>query len=534
MVDGVRRPSAISNAPGRRHLSLAPLVVIISVVGVALTGTAAWTSRHLDQVTEQRLLDQQTKQAGAVLSTAVLLIELPLANAVAVLSHSPQGQTVEAQRLLAKSVGAQQTFVTASIWQRQGRTIRRMDTVGARPALPPTSPTTHALLASAFGKKTFTVTAVAVGTQRRIVYVLADPGSGYVVYAERAVPADRRAPVASNSAFAELHYAIYLGRPTPSNLSTTDVNPADLPFRGATSMVTVPFGDSDLTLITSAHGHLGATLSKWLPLLLLLGGLFLTAAAVVVSRLLDQRRRAAEHNAAIAVGMSERLQRALLPLKIPPVPQLEVAVEYVAGDAGVAIGGDWYSFVALDPDHYGFVVGDVSGRGIDAVAVMARARFTLRAYLLRGDSPEVALSASSHHFDINDDDHIATTIVGIGNWRTGEVSVANAGHCRPLIVSSQGARFADVATGPPLGTGPYSYRPTSFTLTPGDTVFCYTDGLVERRTENIDAGMDRLAAVVAEVKERSVQDVVAHAVSTMRSAHVDDDIAILAFRWIGA
>lgn len=518
----------------RRHLSPGPLVAIISIVGVALTGTAAWTAQHLDHVTEQRLLDQQTKQAGAVLSTAVLLVQLPLVNALEVVSHGSGGQTASVERLLSKSVGPQQLFVTASIWHRQGRSVRVMATVGAKPALPTTAPSTRALVERAFGKKTFTVAAVSVGSQRRIVYALADPASGYVVYAERALPANRRAPVASDSAFAELHYAIYLGPPTPANLSTTDVDPAHLPFRGTTSSVSLPFGDTELTLVTSPRGHLGAALSQSLWLFLLLGGLLLTAAAVAVSRLLDQRRRAAEESASIAVGMSERLQRALLPLKIPQVPQLEVAVEYVAGDTGVAIGGDWYSFVALDPDHYGFVVGDVSGRGIDAVAVMARARFTLRAYLLRGDSPDAALSASSHHFDINADDHIATTIVGIGNWRTGEVSVANAGHCRPLILGSQGATFVDVATGPPLGTGPFSYQATSFVLSPGETVFCYTDGLVERRTEDLDTGMNRLAAAVAEVREDSVQDVVAHALAAMRSRHVEDDIAVLAFRWIGA
>lgn len=533
MLARIGRPQLSRRQP-RRHLAPRMLVVVISVVGIAVTGSAAWTAQHLDHVTEQRLLEQQTKQAGAVLSTAVLLIQEPLANAIAVLSESPRGQTAPAVRLLSKSVGGQQPFVTVSIWQRQGGRVRQVSTMGAKPALSPTAPATRALVARAFGKKTFTVAAVTVGSQRRIVYVLADQASGYAVYGERALPADRRAPVASNSAFSELHYAIYLGPATPADLSSTDVDPAELPLTGTTASISVPFGDTVLTLVTSPHGHLGAGLSQWLPLFLLLGGLFLTAGAVGVSRLLDQRRREAEDSAAIAVGMSERLQRALLPPKIPRVPQVEVAVAYVAGDAGVAIGGDWYSFVALDPDHYGFVVGDVSGRGIDAVAVMARARFTLRAYLLRGDPPEVALSASSHHFDINADDHIATTIVGIGNWRTGEVSVANAGHCRPLIVGSQGARFADVATGPPLGTGPFAYQPTSFVLNPGDTVFCYTDGLVERRTEDLDTGMNRLANVVAGIREAPVDDLVQQTVAAMRSAHADDDIAVLAFRWTGA
>lgn len=510
-------------------------MVIISGVGLLLTCSAAWTAQHLDQVTEQRLLQQQTKEAGAVLSTAVLLIQQPLATVLQIQSMNPPGDLAPVERLLSKSVGAPNLFVTASIWQRKGGHVRRLATVGAQPALSVSSPATQEFLNAAFDKKTFIAAAVSVGAQRRLAYALADPASGSVVYAERAIPADRRAPAASNSAFAELHYAIYLGKATTlAALSTTDVDPAKLPFTGNTATVTVAFGGTVLTLVTSARGHIGAPLSQWLPLLLLIGGVVLTATAVGISRLLDERRRAAEDNAAIATGMSVQLQRALLPSKLPEIPQLEVAVEYVAGDAGAAIGGDWYSIVAVDSEHYGFVVGDVSGRGIDAVAVMAQARFTLRAYLLRGDRPDVALSASSHQFDINIDGHIVTTILGVGNWRTGEVTVANAGHCRPLIVGTHGARFVDIATGPPLGTGPFLYEASSFVLSPGETVFCYTDGLVERRTEDIDTGMDRLAGVVADAAQHPLPDVVENTVRTMRSEQAEDDIAVLAFRWIGS
>ncbi|MGN6160840.1 MAG: PP2C family protein-serine/threonine phosphatase [Marmoricola sp.] len=519
--------------PGVRRLLPQPLVIIISVVGLVLTSAASWTALHLDHVTERRLLQQQTKQAGSVLSTAVLLIQQPLVNALAVQTSTP-GMTASTERLLSKSVGASGQFVDASIWQRRGGTVHRIVTLGAKPAMSTAAPATQAFLQASYSKKTFSVTTVLVGTQRRIVYALADPRTGYLIFAERALPANRRAPVASDSAFAELHYAIYVGPATLANLSTTDVDPAALPLKGITATVVVPFGDTELTLTTSRHGHLGAALSQWLWLILLIAGLVLTGGTVFISRLLDERRRNAEEHAEIATGMSERLQRALLPLTIPSVPQLEVAVEYLAGDTGVAIGGDWYSFVALGPDHYGFVVGDVSGRGIDAVAVMARARFTIRAYLLRGDSPEVALSASSHHFDINDDQHIATTIVGIGNWRTGEVTVANAGHCRPLIIGADGPRFHDTKTGPPLGTGPFAYETTSFVLSPGDIVLCYTDGLIERRNETIDTGMRRLATVVASTAQESVEQIVQRTVRTMRTEQHADDTAVLAFRWLGA
>jgi serine phosphatase RsbU (regulator of sigma subunit) len=70
---------------------------------------------------------------------------------------------------------------------------------------------------------------------------------------------------------------------------------------------------------------------------------------------------------------------------------MEVSSEYVAGAQGIDIGGDWYSAIPVGDETFAFVVGDVSGNGVDAVAEMARARFTLRAYLFDGNGPATAL-----------------------------------------------------------------------------------------------------------------------------------------------
>ena len=152
-----------------------------------------------------------------------------------------------------------------------------------------------------------------------------------------------------------------------------------------------------------------------------------------------------------------QLQRALLPQILPTIRDFEVASAYVAGAEGVDIGGDWYSVIGTDDDQFAFVVGDVSGRGLDAVAVMAHARFTLRAYLIDGDTPEVALEKCSHQFDITVDHHMTTALVGVGNARTGEIRVASAGHPLPLLISDDDTQFVSIPVGPPLGTGPASY-----------------------------------------------------------------------------
>jgi serine phosphatase RsbU (regulator of sigma subunit) len=314
-------------------------------------------------------------------------------------------------------------------------------------------------------------------------------------------------------------------------LTTTNVEASSLPFTGPTVTQRIPFGDTELTLVTSARGHLGAPLSHQLPLILAGVGLVLTLVAFGVSRLLVRRRQKAEDSAAFAVALSERLQRALLPLAIPDIDNLEFAVEYAAGTRGVDIGGDWYSIIGVDDDQFAFVIGDVSGKGIDAVAVMARARFTLRAYLLRGDSPNVALSMAARQFDVIQDGHIVTTMVGIGNRRTGEVTVANAGHCQPALLRAGEVSFLEPITGPPLGTVHVSYEPTTFAMESGDTLFFYTDGLIERRGEGIDTGMHRLSTTLASAGSVSVAALVDHAVRSLRSSDAEDDVAVLAFRW---
>ncbi len=209
---------------------------------------------------------------------------------------------------------------------------------------------------------------------------------------------------------------------------------------------------------------------------------------------------------------------------------MEVAAEYVAGGHGIDIGGDWYSAIALDDDTFGFVVGDVSGHGIDAVAEMARARFTLRAYLFDGASPEAALEKCARQFDISTDGHLVTALVGVGNRRTGDVTVASAGHPPPVLLSEGTATFVDVSPGVPLGAGRSSYRSTTFTMSPGSTLIVYTDGLVERRGEAIEAGMQRLLGTVEPVAGLPLADLIDAALTAHEHNEVADDVAVLALR----
>ena len=537
----------------RRPRRIAATIVLI---GVALTLVSAWAAARIDRNTEQRLLDVQTRQAGTVLSTAVTVIEQPLDAALGV-SRAAVGAGAVGDRgsarafeiFMADRVGPGKTFQTASLWSRRGSDLRRLATVGVQPVMPPDAPDTLAHLREAFGKTTTTVRFVRSGGRIHVVYVRADPTQDRVVYAERLIAANRRAPVDKDSAFSELHYAIYLGRHvTDDALSTTDVDPATLPLDGRTSRTSVPFGDNVLTLTTKARHHLGAPLGQQLPWLLLATGLLLTAVAARAGLQVERGRQTAEEDAATITSLYQRaetlfaqqrelfvsLQRALLPHVNPRIPNIEIASEYVAGARGLDIGGDWFSIIDLpDGARFGFVVGDVSGHGIDAVAVMAHARFTIRAYLMDVDDPAAVLEKCAPQFDILTDGHMVTALVGVGDWRTGRVTLASAGHPPPVLITEDGPSLVDLTPGRPLGTGAGGYSTTVVSLPAGATLFCFTDGLVERRGEDIDAGLERLAGVLAQVADRPVDEVVAHALSTLRHDDAADDIATLAIRWTG-
>ncbi|MGA9103527.1 PP2C family protein-serine/threonine phosphatase [Aeromicrobium sp.] len=544
--DGYIRPDGRDAAAARVPKHPLRAVAIISIVGFALTVLSTWGVARTDENTEQRLLQVQSKQAAAVLSSAALVVQQPMKAALDVQAFAEGGRASVFERGMGTSVGTDEgQFVSASLWhQEQGR-IRNVAKLGVSPGVDGSGPDGQAFLGRALKASTAVVQRVDVGGQVRLAWALVDPETGYVVYAERAVPADRRSRVDRDSAFADLSYAIYIGKGTDlADLSTTDVDPADLPLKGVTYRTEVPFADTVITLVTSPRRHLGSPLSQRLPLILGVGGLLLTIIAALVARQLVRARSEAEANTETITALYERddvlheeqrslfvrLQRALLPQVIPDIPQIEIASEYVAGAQGVDIGGDWYSVIAVDDDHFAFVVGDVSGHGVDAVAVMAHARFTLRAYLVDGDSPQQALEKCSRQFDISVDDHMVTAIVGIGNWRSGEMVMANAGHPPPLLVTDGQTEYVSIPAGPPLGIGPSSYESTTVTMTGGSTLILYTDGLIERRTEDIDTGMRRLADVVGPIASDPVEALVDQVLTSLRDEDAADDIAVLALR----
>jgi CheY-like chemotaxis protein len=205
------------------------------------------------------------------------------------------------------------------------------------------------------------------------------------------------------------------------------------------------------------------------------------------------RRYEQEHLAA------HTLQSTLLPAALPPAPGLRVAVRYLPGTRGAEVGGDWYDLVSHPSGASILAVGDVSGHDMGAAAAMGAVRSGLRALMRHADDPASLVELVQLSWDDLAVDRMATLVVVFVDGKTGEFTVASAGHPPPLLVPAVGRpRFLPVEPAPPLGCPPGRVGSYRGELEPGDLILLYSDGLIESREESIDAGLDHLAEMAAQ------------------------------------
>jgi serine phosphatase RsbU (regulator of sigma subunit)/anti-sigma regulatory factor (Ser/Thr protein kinase) len=201
-------------------------------------------------------------------------------------------------------------------------------------------------------------------------------------------------------------------------------------------------------------------------------------------------------------------QRALVPEEAYAAT-LDVAARYEPAEDLVTVGGDWFDVFDLDEHRMGLAVGDVVGNGIGAAAVMGRLRSALRAITLVVGDPGVALDQLDR-FAADVRGALGTTVVlAVFDRRDGTLRYANAGHPPPVLFRGGRADLLDAARSRPLGIELAGAAPrvaAEVALGPGDLFVAYSDGLVERRTEVIDAGIERLRAAVAAGHADPIED----------------------------
>ncbi|WP_210571120.1 SpoIIE family protein phosphatase [Streptomyces sp. GESEQ-4] len=206
----------------------------------------------------------------------------------------------------------------------------------------------------------------------------------------------------------------------------------------------------------------------------------------------DRLRQAHAREREVALA----LQEAMLPAR-RQVGDQRAAVRYRPAVGALNVCGDWYDLVDLvGGNRIGVSVGDVVGHGLEAAGVMGQLRSALTATSRVADGPAQALDVLGRYAHVVDGAESATAVTTFIDFDAHTITYSSAGHPPPALLHPDGrVEFLDRATDPPLDARPSPIpRPEArITFTEGATLVLYTDGLIERRREDIDTGLSRLA-----------------------------------------
>ncbi|WP_069767999.1 PP2C family protein-serine/threonine phosphatase [Streptomyces sp. LUP30] len=240
-----------------------------------------------------------------------------------------------------------------------------------------------------------------------------------------------------------------------------------------------------------------------------------------------RRAHAREREVALA------LQAAMLPAPGPTGPH-EAAVRYRPAVGALNVCGDWYDLVDLPDDNLAVAVGDVVGHGLAAACAMGQLRSALSAACRVADGPAQALEALGLYARFVEGAEATTVVTTFIDRKSHTITYSCAGHPPPALVHPDGAvTFLDQATDPPLAARPeHLPRPQAhLTFTEGSRLVLYTDGLIERRGEDIDTGLARLSDSLTRHRHRA-PEALADALLTdlLPSTGTTDDTALIVLR----
>ncbi|MBT3150183.1 SpoIIE family protein phosphatase [Streptomyces sp. CHD11] len=212
----------------------------------------------------------------------------------------------------------------------------------------------------------------------------------------------------------------------------------------------------------------------------------------------------------------------------------EIAVRYMPATRSLNVCGDWYDVVDLPDDKFTVAVGDVVGHGLEAAAVMGMLRSALSAAVRAISEPGKAMDVLSGYARTFESALATTAVKAVVDRRNRRITYTSAGHLPPVLCRPDGtAVLLDQATDPPLGvvTDQRPRPQATVHYRPGDTLVLYTDGLVERRGEDIDAGLFRLSDAVGRHARLSPEDLADTLLTHLGVADGGpDDIALVIVR----
>jgi sigma-B regulation protein RsbU (phosphoserine phosphatase) len=256
------------------------------------------------------------------------------------------------------------------------------------------------------------------------------------------------------------------------------------------------------------------------------------------------RRSLEEHDQLVSIhkdlNVAREIQQAILPKVFPPFPLQHNFDIYASMVAAKEVGGDFFDYFLIDQDRLGFVIGDVSGKGVPAAIFMAVSRTLIRATGLKGVSASECMRYVNNLLCTESVSSMFVTVFyGLLNTTTGEVEYVNAGHNPPYLLSPSGIRKVDMTEGIVLGVfDDINFRSKKIEMKPGDKLFLYTDGVTEAfNMEEIAYGEEklenfldqRLNSPIETIIRESLEDVNAFADGAPQS----DDITLLAIVYNG-
>ncbi len=258
---------------------------------------------------------------------------------------------------------------------------------------------------------------------------------------------------------------------------------------------------------------------------------------------IDQIKRVTAEKERIGaeLDMASRIQSSQLPRLFPPFPDRKEFSLYATMTPAKEIGGDFYDFFMIDHDHIGFVIADVSGKGVPAALLMMVSRVLIKSGLQNGKSPAETLESVNNQLcESNDADFFVTVWTGVLEISTGRGVAANAGHEHPVVRKADGSyELVIYRHSLPVGSMKgIRFRQHEFRMEPGDSFFVYTDGVPEAMNGKQELyGTDRMLAALNREPDAQPEQILANVARDV-SGFVDgaeqfDDLTMLCFRYLG-
>jgi len=241
------------------------------------------------------------------------------------------------------------------------------------------------------------------------------------------------------------------------------------------------------------------------------------------------------------LDMASRIQASQLPRLFPPFPDRKEFSLYASMTPAKEVGGDFYDFFMIDDDHMGFVMADVSGKGVPAALLMMVSRVLIKSSLQNGHSPAETLESVNNQLcESNDAEFFVTVWLAVLEISTGKGIAANAGHEHPVLRRA-GGRYDLLVYRHSLPVGAMKdvlFRQHAFRLNPGDSFFVYTDGVAEATNRNKELyGTERMLAALnreADAQpDRILLNITEDIDRFVDGAEQFDDMTMLCFRYQG-